>query len=478
MNDLEFKPIQDYDVEWQDFSKDSALSNLFDNFFGWVNDSFESRYKTLDEQRAEILKQDPSLDIRNLDDGYNLEVEKLNAIQQKSSRGFTIIDINPGLLTEQNATISIPYEFIFDGTNFMPQGNESITKNFRSVPIDIAGNFVKVEFITESNSTGNINRTGNYRPHANIKYSSILDPIYGESDLTTNQTDYSFDYYARNKVFISFTDATQKPHMITKSGDSFETYFNNLIVTLNIGAPKIRITIGFNSKKFDGPSNNAVNANLALTGAGRWINEIDTVMSPFCLTEYDNGPITQWHPYGKTYLYPVSGTVFTENLIYNSGYTYINSSSLIDYSLGYSVLWITRIRYRGIFGAADNSTSLRVNIYVTNFITPPIIGPPKNEKRVHTFDLRSFRTNVEYIFEPCTPIRVVIPNGNRLVHDLTFTQGAPGTAEVSWCIDGYSHGEILTQTDIELNNIAISSKYITDSVFLSDFNRVNALRDP
>ena len=471
-----------YELDWSDMpnseGQSSALTNLFDNFFGWVNDSLESRYVTLDQQRREMLLANPDLDIKSLEDGFALEAERLNAIQQRSSRGFTIIDINPGLLTNQNYPVNLPYEFLFDGSNFIPDQDDSLTKNFRSVPIEIAGNFVKIEYIYENNTDANRTPT-NSRPKAQIKYQQALkntatvngQTIYSETNLTTGYLNYFFDNFSRSKVFIGFGDTSQKPHLVKRSGDFFKTYFNSLNITLNIGAPKIRITVGFNSEKFDGPSDAPMNSQLHMLGLGRLFNDSDSVMAPFNL---------QWGDQISSYSTAVAGLPILSGgvvastsygLVYNKGYNL--SGGLIG--LGYSVLWISSLQF------TSNRTTAANSFIQFNLTIGPTASPSAaNTIRVYGAKLDmangSTQQQIEHVINFTTPLRVVIPVDSYLALTMYHQSSVNTNLIATWSISGYSYGQL---QKIESGAFAsiFSTKYITDSTLLSDYNRIEVIKD-
>lgn len=469
---------QTYSPDWANYSRPGLadfVSELFDGAFSWVNDAIEGRYTTLEAQRKKMLAENPQLAIQNRDDGFEVEAERLLAIQQKNSRGFNIYDINPGLLTREEYPLSIPYEFIFDGTNFMPDTNESLVRNFRTINIPIAGNFLKIEFIYENNSRSNIG-TITTRPYAQRKYS---DFVPNEADLRSGKASYSMDNYARTKVFVNFASLSEKPFIVARSGDSFNTYFSEVNISVNIGCPKIRVIIGMNSEKHDGPSVAAINAKPSMTGSGRLFSDIDTTLSPFSITENDNVAGTIPYPYYKNGIpTPMNGT-FTTNLITNDNAIVSNS---VD-TLGYSVLWITRMRFRlihinrtgAIFGYS------RVSLFVANAVNDEV-------KRYHQFVLSAttvrqigsdYYSEYEYTYEPCEPMRVVIPSGCalRLLFDNTGTPSAIANYDMSFTIDGYSLGELLAWNRVDPPILWVrTSKFVTDATFLSDLNRVENIQ--
>lgn len=465
-------------VDWNEMpSKNgdsTGLSSLFDNLFGWIDEV--DKYRSLEHSQDLLVKEDPSYDIKKLNDGYDLEVERLNAIRQRSSRGFTIIDINPGLLSEQDYPLNIPYEFIFDGTNFIPDQDDSLIKNFRSVPIDIAGDFVKVEYIYENNTRANRSNT-NSRPKASIKYQQALKNtsvvngqiIYSENNLSTGYQDYYFDSFARNKVFLGFGDTSQKPHIISKSGDYFKTYFSSLVLSLNIGAPKIRITIGFNSEKYDGPSDGPLNSQLEMLGLGRLFRESDSILNEFNF---------QWGDIPGTY--DPAGLVVTAtnvlsytnlNILYNTGYNTVGG--LV--SMGYSVIWITTIQFTTNRTTAANAFT-QFNLFIGS------VASPTNSNSIRVYGAKldlingSTQQQEKHEISFSRPIRVVIPSDNALYMSLGYQASVNTNLLLTYSITGYSYGSLIKQ-NLGASNIISTSKFITDSTLLSEYNRVDAVRD-
>lgn len=481
----EFTPITEYSTDWKNAGTRTGALQVVDTFFDWVNESIDGRYSTLDAQRARMLAESPNLNIKALDDGYAIEAEKLLAIQQKSSRGFKIYDINPGLLPELEYPLSLPYEFIFDGTNFIPEQNGSLGKNFRTVEIPIAGNFCKVEFIYENNGFNNLSYTTNFPllpivpnrlvPSAKIKYQSVFPGANGENDLVSGQQVYSYDIYARNKVFVNFGDSTDKPHIVPSGGRTFKTYFNSVSVTLNIGSPKVRITIGYNSEVYDSNSNaGSINQKMAITGAARIFQDIDTTLNPFCVSDLDADPFASI--FGQQLLFaPMTLTRFNYPIIQNLGYSAPNGVDTESY--GYAVFFITRIYVNFIIGNTLTSTdSVRFDFGVKNLTFPTSLGITQI-KTVHNFKFDL--TKSSYVFEPEEPIRVVVPATNAFCLSVSGSFTNSQSARLSYSIDGYSLGEILNPSTNNPNVFGgnpVFSKFVTDATFIPDFNRIYALK--
>lgn len=450
--------VYDTAKTWTEFGQ-STLTTVFDLTFDWVNEVIEGQ-KSLEERRVKNLSDDPNLNIKDLDDGYNLEAERLNAIQQKGSKGFQVVDINPGLLNKLDYVVNLPYEFLFDGTNFLPATNESITENFRTVNIPLAGNFLKIEFINEVNSYANaVNSTGKYRPYADRKYKqALLGTNNNELDLTTGQSNYSFDNFARNKVWIDFGPSSGKPHIVPTSGRVFETYFSEVNITLNIGSPKIRITIGYNSKVVDASNVSAINAKLCLTGAGRMLADSDMTMSPFYLSDMDLPGSTA---NGYTVATSAINTTYSYAILQNYAQFFYTGYSP---DLGYSVIWITNITVNKEVQNTTIPSYARCYLYISNGLG--------QTKRVANFKLGN-NINV-YTISPSEPIRVVIPANWTLLISFETRSDSANFMDLSWNITGYSIGEILTPV---LSVIPVTSKFITDATFLSDYNMIDTMKD-
>lgn len=460
--------IHTYSSDWAelgsrpDFAQ--SLSFALDASFDWINDAMSGRYSSIESQRAKMLEESPRLNIKNRNDGFDLEAERLLAIQQKNSRGFNIVDINPGLLDPIEFSMSLPYEFIFDGTNFMPDINGSLSTQFRTVTVPIAGNFLKVEFINEINSQSNFS-TNISRPYAKRKYTGI---VTNEQDLVTGQTNYSFDNFARTKVFVNFNTVSEKPHLVMRSGDSFNTYFNEVSITLSVGAPKIRLTIGYNSEKQDGPSYAEFNSKLSMSGVGRLLRDSDTTLSPFCITEIDNF-VSSYTPEGESLSITIPVSTYSKNLVQNLNASLTGNNEFY----GYSILWITRIRFKiSRFLGSAMSANCRVSLVVSN------VGATQVQ-RIHSFvlDMVTSPSSQEYVYEPAEPLCVVIPSYCAMTLIITSWGSLNGTVFYSHSIDGYSLGEILSfpYAGPPASSYLVTSKYITDATMLSYYNRINQI---
>lgn len=446
-----------YSVDWNNFADhpSSPVTFIFDKLGDFINEL--SGYESISEQRIAMLKESPELGIQKFSDGYELDVDRVLAIQQRQSKGLTIIDINPGLLPREEFPLNIDSDFIFDGTNFLPQPDGSITGLFRSVSIPIQGNFVMIEFIQEINTTANSPRALKTEPRAAVKYD------VNELNPASLGYEYLADELSRSLVYLNFNTTREKPFKINRSGDSFNTWFSELTVSLSVGAPKIRVTIGTNSTKTDGKLADSINSRLHLAGSARLFSDIDTTLMPFSICESDN--LGSFNPGFRSLAASVVPTSVSLPMLFND-----RSRTIAGFkSLGYSLLFITEI-FVNLKVESANSTNgyFRLSLFVED--------SAGTRKRLLTTALNAdvtavaasvYRGRDNYYFRPSEPLRVVMPNESFLIVKIDFYASNNATYQYAFTINGYSLG------DIEVaGSILSTTKFITDATFLSDLNRV------
>lgn len=477
MFDEQNEYLNNYEVTWIDFTS-TKVSNYLDFLFG-ISD-LERQNFTREFQIAgfagndKILKPDVS--------GYELEAEKLTTIQAYQSKGFQIFDITPGNLGLDNYSCSIRPSWLFDGVNFTPDHDAYLTTNFRSVDVSSPGNFLKIEFIGEINNFSNMlanerftSTSAQVRERANIKYQSVFDDSpapKGLDILRRNSTlgpipqdVYHYDNYARAVVWVSFNSTDQKPHIV-RDGDIFNTYFDTITIHCNVGAPKIRITIGNNSS-IDSSSDDAeINSQLHLTGASRLIKKMDCVLQPFCITDATaTGQLIQ----GRDFLTLPSGTRITRDIVYPTG-DYINGNQ--DYlTLGYSVFWITKLRFRFTSSVVLNETNYITAKFIIISGIPGVdpyyyskivtsMSPSINGKVSETIDL-----------EFSQPLRVVLPPQAGFILEIIGVNLPSTIVYVPiYEIYGYSLGGIIPlYNGVGVFTNLSTTKFVTDATFLDDF---------
>ena len=83
----------------------------------------------------------------------------------------------------------------------------------------------------------------------------------------------------------------------------------------------------------------------------------------------------------------------------------------------------------------------------------------------------------DYNFRPESPIRVVIPTNQSLWLDVYYQSNANTTVNLRYSVTGYSLGVLRKIINPLGTTTILTSKFITDSTFLTDFNRVEAIKD-
>lgn len=221
---------------------------------------------------------------------HEQSTDTIAAIQQKNSKGFRVIDINPNncdrasfypslnqqdlveLLGPENCLGSAGAEFEDGSGDFY-----STLPYWRTVQLSISGNFFKVEFLPAriNDDHSNIGVAGVSQITDNTKVSGASD----------DGTDFSAKH-ATDKIFlIQFEDNTSTP-LIAKHGDSFKTDFTNVYISFKQNLPRFRITIGSNSE-IANVDDRSANMQIAYgPGYGLFNNPVIHPVS-FCITDRD-----------------------------------------------------------------------------------------------------------------------------------------------------------------------------------------------
>lgn len=465
--------LNNYDVSWVDFTAQKA-SDYLDFIFG-ISDlerqNFTREFQIQGfEANSKILKPDLS--------GYELEAKKLSTIQAYQSKGFQITDITPGNLSIVDYACAMRASWLFDGVNFMPDHDRYLTTNFRSVDIQSPGNFLKIEFIGEINNFSNLSGEPGplYRERASLKYQSVFNDSPAPKGLNLVQRNsssgpipqdvYHYDNYSRGVVWVSFNSTDQKPHLV-RDGDVFNTYFDTITIHCNIGAPKIRVTIGNNSTIISPDTDSQINSQLHLAGGARLIKKLDQVMQPFCITD---ATATGKSVQGTNFYNITSGIRSVFSLVdvpsdfFTTNFEYISS--------GYSVFWITKLRFR-----YTTNTDLDITSYLTaKFIIAcgiPGVDAFAYRKLVASCSPKiTGKASDEVELDFSQPLRVVIPPQSTFCLEI-ISQNLPSSPIVFtpiYEIYGYSLGGIIPIYFVNgtFSNLA-TTKFITDSSFLDDF---------
>jgi len=223
---------------------------------------------------------------------HDLEAQKINAIKQKNSKGFRIIDINPNLLSREeyfcvyndadlreiygNVILNETSTEKYDNAGSPIAGQITQLPYLRTVQIPFEGTFLKIEVLP-----ARVNMARN----STQPFDSLVDPkcFPQNATLISGSYDSSSVLSGIDEVLLEFESPTGKPHVIRGSA-TFETYFTNIILTVKQGMPRIRITVGFNStvkEEKDAPKNLHVWKGHGLADQGAHTPK------QFCITDQD-----------------------------------------------------------------------------------------------------------------------------------------------------------------------------------------------
>lgn len=382
-------------------------------------------------------------------DSFQLKAEELIAIQQLNSKGFRIFDLNTQVTDRENyyccydgqSLRNINGVEIVDNLNAVPNqyydlSDPSMITNstvnspyWRSIFIPIQGNFLKVEYLPERVNVDN-------RVITPFNPSFITDNSNPQNTNELNDFSSPSTFYAANKtssdrvILLDFTDVSPTP-IIAKHGDSFESYFNGVWVTFKQNSPRIRITIGFNSKVVSQADQNQVyNLNL-WSGHGLKNNpQINPV--PFAMSSSDVSPAG----------YIPLGTAVTEwCLVANPESTSPGEPS------GAAILFLTSFLAHMITDPNTGYHILEASLRVKT------LGTPGSFYLAGSLDERKLCTTIFGIGggsgvsgQPCVfaePVRCVLRKGTGLYIQIRKVYDSGGTAMSGFfALNGYSMGPL------------------------------------
>lgn len=244
--------------------------------------------------------------------------EELIAIQQRNSKGFQVIDVNPNELSRADF-----YPLIQANVLFELLGQEAISPAaglyedtsggatdtgvlpyWRTIEIPLNGNFLKIEHLpvrTMDDYQWNITGT---------------NPIKDNTRVTNNSdsfTDFS-PKHSSDKIFLlNFQDCKDTP-LIAKHGDSFHTEFTSIFLTFKTTQARFRITLGYNST-ITHVDDRLVNQDVAYSpGHGLFNNSVNHAV-PFNFTQRDLN--TSFGGYSGGYATILANATLSTDLITN-----------------------------------------------------------------------------------------------------------------------------------------------------------------
>lgn len=241
------------------------------------------------------------------DDPYSRSYDEIITIQQKGSKGFRVVDIDPRICTRD---LYSPLVSVDQVTQLVGGESDAIGEGFtaesvqlpfwRTVAIPAVANWVKIEYLPSAvndfeNFTANFPDDTSFPTYPNPNYTqwdaainnppiansngnatqyiainsgtqnfgagnlsfnagdiitfngSIWHKTGTDSVLQTLANDFTVKYASERLLLVNFEDTTTPP-ILAKHGDVFDLPFNTIYLSFKIWSPRIRLTIGYNAK--------------------------------------------------------------------------------------------------------------------------------------------------------------------------------------------------------------------------------------
>ncbi len=385
-------------------------------------------------------------------EAFKLKAAEIIAIQQLNQKGLQVVDVNPALISRmdnfcvydgvliQNLmgtenifnVVQAPPNLVYDlaDPTSLTVSAGVVAPYWRSVFIPYTGNFLKVEYLNSRLAVDNSNLS------ATVQGISNYSEPQNTSELSA--TPMTPNYFAANKlssdkmIFLDFNNPTGNP-IIAKHGDTFETYFSGFWLTFKQNSPRIRLTVGYNSKA---NSNSQLPENLHLWNGYGLKNNSTINPVPFCLTDCDIPNETG--PALRTTGWPITATTTEYCLI-------ANPAAVQNYQVdGLAVFFLNN------FSSVVTTTSstatnhfVVVELYVKNLgtaVTQYLTGSTKI-KRILSIPMAmtpaNFATNSLDLAEP---VRVTLRKNTGLFIRVTRTAAEDNILKFD--LSGYSMGPL------------------------------------
>lgn len=392
------------------------------------------------------------------DTDHALDANKLDAIKQKNSKGFTVFDINPNNLSRDNypcvysgdtigRILGYDYTMLFNADTLDSVTNQDGIFGYapfpywRSVEINKPGNWIKIEYLdARFNNQGFVNSPQPQNNISDTPQNTNIDYSSWEYEGNIIQTS------AQQKILLDFENASPSPFVV-KSGDTFETYFSSVVITFKQLSPLIRITIGYNSKVVE--RSNTTNS-LHLGNGHGYADQMHN-LTPFCFSDRDftqtpyysnsyagiycNGTTTMYYPLvinpllarsGRTYSHGLSMFYITDfkGFVYNTAST-ATAEDLWDCEL--------------VIGKYDNSST---SMQPTLPLTKRIIG----ETYYNRFASSEPVFSSQGVTNLAEPIRVMLRPGEAIYLRITPSSVTNTSSLFKFFINGYGAPMILQTT--------------------------------
>lgn len=367
------------------------------------------------------------------DTGHELEAEKIDAIKQKNSKGFTVYDIDPNNLDRENyqcsyngdtlgRVLGYGYDSIFTPGSTLdsvtgiagPVPINAPVPYWRTVQIDRPGTWIKVEILD-----ARFNETTYEVLYAQPENRPNSTPQNTNQNTGGNYDGSVVSSAARRHILLDFESVSPAPHIV-KSGDVFKTYFTSVFLTFKQMNCRIRVTIGYNSEVVETPSS----FQSLPFGTGEGFEKEINYLTPFCITQRDISPPTfglQIFATGSKYWCLIQNPLTYDPPTFQSYST----------NKGVSVFWLTDFKTILSSGTTyEGDIELCIGQYDPASLT---FQPTTILKRLASTFLKENSPMQSCIKEP---VRVTLRAGQCL-YLRTITAAFSGTVLLKFALDGY-----------------------------------------
>lgn len=418
---------------------------------------------------------------------YDVSVDQTNEIIRSGKKGFQTFDINPFSLSYDNFKCTINSQVIWEMIEYEPEVDNQdpnsgtlVKISWRTVPIQVSGTWMKVEFLPSRknyyNTVNDYAQSGIGDPKT-LDYNPNQTPSNFNETNSPNQSSNSLpfsieDRNSSRQILVQF-ESTDSPVLIAKHGETYKLPFNKVFVSMRQVSPRVRIIIGYNSEIVNSENERASNLNLALSpGISLWSSpsmypvpfSMNWTSIPFAENSVGGDALDGG---GATKLYKIIDQLATV--------TYANPpiGPFNRAKNGLAVLWITSISYSFLNSAFATRAFIiqivvegfnrRKSIYSKSGITGAVSEP----------------INEDVTFS--TPLRVLIAPDEKVVVQMTLgTGGNNNSTNWAWSMNGYTLGKLNRAASADSQSFPFYLNTLSENPFPDDYspNTSNSFSEP
>lgn len=422
-------------------------------------------------------------------DPYGLDLADAIAIKQRGTIGFNTVNITPRKLSLTAFPLALSKNKLYDivGSDADDAGLSKYVgveappayqpiKFWRTVPLSIMGNFLKLEMLpTKINYANNGIDSG-------ISFVNAENPATFNENNTGNTYDRTLIYSDNEKVFESSPvilvqfESLDAGIMVIKPGDVFKLPFTQVFITVKCGSPRFQLIYGYNSEIISDSQNRVMNSNPAF-GPGRALwDSPSRHCVPFCM---GYGSVANAHSVfaDQSWYLVGAGDTYTDHyLMTNSSYN-VGGVDITPEIEGVSHGWITSLGIRLVF--TNSNVADRYEFYFCVRVVGREVSDVSNDragksKPLIMIPLLIYSTggavneSVEKSFS--IPVRFTLRKGEMLLFSTHAILPAGRDAKVTWNMQGYTFGKLTRGGPVvgSYKNNVLTMDCVTESAFPLD----------